>query len=87
MHTLYQYSGDRIDGARIELIYKNSNGDIIGNVVTTNGIVKANAQYERDDMIDIGQLPDTLIIEFMLDGVVLDVFECRLVESSDTNSK
>ena len=78
VHTVYQYSGDRIDGARIELIYKNSNGDIIGNVATSNGIVKANSQYERDDMINIDQWPDTLMLEFMLDGVVLDVFECSI---------
>ena len=51
---------------------------IIGNVATSNGIVKANSQYERDDMINIDQWPDTLMLEFMLDGVVLDVFECSI---------
>ena len=73
----YTYDGERLDGARIIVHYKDASGKTAGVPLTTLCTVKKDS-FALEDTLDGSGWPLKMILEFELDGTILDTFECEL---------
>ena len=73
----YTYSGDRFEGAMLEVSFKDTTGAPVGEIITSNGTVYADS-YTLESIIDGNGWPSKMTIEFTLNGNTIDSFECEL---------
>ena len=73
----YTYSGDRLEGAMLEVSFKDTTGTPVGEIITSNGTVYDDS-YTLEANVDGSSWPNKMIIDFSLNGVIIDSFECEL---------
>lgn len=79
LELTFTYSGDAMDIAKSETVYKNTDGDIIGSSITKLCVIKTDC-YTLTETLDISYWPSDFVIEFTLNGNIIDSFKCKLVE-------
>ena len=73
----YTYSGEQSDGERIVVYYKDASGNAVGAVLTSS-LDRKEGTIIRTDTLDGSGWPFRMLVEFELDGVILNVFTVEL---------